>query len=93
MTTNLIHKFIFIEYADYVQSGQIIGMACEHVYLVRVDPNNNPPVCVLIPVSDMVESNACFIFESRTEMDNWISWLERDDDKDKSAKVVSLVQH
>lgn len=94
MDHHLIGKFIFLQRGDYSQSGQITGMACDHVYLVQLDPDKSPPVCVLMTVSDMVESEGCFIFESRTEMDKWLQWLEReDDDVSNDTKVVSLVQH
>lgn len=90
MANDLLHKFIFIDHGEYMRSGEIVGMACDHVFLVKLDPNDNPPVSVLLSVSDMVESDACFIFDSRDELDTWTAWLEKDD-----RKVVELkrVEH
>ena len=94
MGSDLLHKFIFIDRDEYVQSGEIVGTACDHVYLVKLDadpaPNANPQVSILISVSDMVESEACFIFDSRDEMETWIAWLDRGD---KDEQPVVSVKH
>jgi len=90
---SLLNKFIFIDRGEYCQSGKITGVAVQGVYLVILDPNDNPPVSVLIDVDTMLGSEACFIFESRKEMDEWAEWVERDEPKKIKVVPIKRVEH
>lgn len=89
MNNYLINKFVFIDHNDMARSGEVVGMACDHVYLVKLDPNENPPVSVLISVEDMLEAQAFFVFDTRDELETWLDWLEHGEGDD-THEVVHL---
>lgn len=88
----LLNKFIFLERKDYYQSGQITAQACDCVYLVKLDPGEGPPVSVLVTISEMLAAD-CFIFDTHEEMEAWLAWVERDDEKVVKLKDVKRVEH
>ena len=95
-TENLLNKFIFIEREkDCFQSGEIVGMACPHLYMVKLDPDDVrcPPVSILIAVDDMISDNICYLFNSRAELTAWTDWIEKDDRPTPKIVEMKRVEH
>ncbi len=99
----LAGKFIFHMGEEYSRHGEIIEQISDEIILVRFEHNCANCECSnrssrIVPISIkslMVDigdyDDACELFETRADLDKFLTWLDTPSEKAEPSKIVKLV--
>ena len=99
----LVGKFLFHMGDEYSRHGEIIEQISDEIVLVRFEHgcsncecSNRSSRIVAISIKSLTVTiddydDACELFETRADLDKFLTWLETPSDNSEPAKIVKLV--